>query len=271
MRPTRFRYIISVFSCVLLLGIVPLACCKDECDDPTNRRCPNYDPCLSYVPANADFDILEVLFAIPNCGDRESTTFELQVDTVFPRGDITFRALHQADKYYWKIGSDPKVFTDKEFSLYFNVTAVGNINVTLIAEKDDFQHCTLSSTSRDTVTKTFHILSPPDNSMTDPWSLLHGNWRGSDTENPEDTFNIEIPPGFPRRINNLPRGCFDQPLDVRLWRKNIFFAGSAASCKRICGHGALQDDYKTLVIDYWIDGNSPGERIQKQFSGIKTE
>ncbi len=267
----KYRLVISPI-CFFILAFAIAGCCKEECTDPTDRRCPNYDPCLSYVPANADFDILEIPIFSLNCDNTGPKTLELKVDTVFSTIDITFRAHNQADRYYWKIGTDPKIFTDREFELLFGDNAVGDIQVTLVTERNDPNRCSSDPTSRDTVSKKFHILRRshgPD----DAWSLLHGKWRGANTDHLTDSFEIEIPVSFPLfEIRNLPQGCADPTVVVGLDRKNIFIhGGGGLLCKNICGHGALQDDYKTLIINYWIDGNSPGERIQKQFSGTKIE
>ena len=129
-------------SCLILLflaGMLMMSRCKESCDDPTDMNCANYDPCLSYEPANADFMILDSIGGWVCDGALIGLITE--VDTLFVSNEIFFRANHKNDTYTWKVGTDARIWTEQSFSLDFGINGTGDIPVTLVVSKDDPYGC----------------------------------------------------------------------------------------------------------------------------------
>lgn len=153
----------------------------------------------------------------------------------------------------------------KEFSLGLpSSVSPQDIPITLTTCKTDLANC--AATKCDTLTKFIHLFFTDG---TDNSSLVVGQFRGIDVDNPLDSFTITIPPSLPslQGIINFPNGCMGQYLDVRLTRWGFVLYPTPTFCKSACGTGRLMQDRKTLVIDYSI--TEGGQRIRKQFIGRK--
>ena len=252
---------------LLLLLMVVFACCDDDppCTDPLNPECPNYDPCLAFQPAYADFVVIDSIYGV-NCSDgRGRLDLVSEVDTTFANSELYFRAVQVADTYEWKVGTDPTVYNDRQFSLYFpNSIAPADIKVTLIVCKDDPYNC--QTKLCDTLSKRIYILFT---NGADTVSLVIGKFKGVDMDSPLDSFIIEIPPPLPSLVGiiNFPRGCVGQFLDVTIGRKGFILEETSTVCKSACGIGNIMSDRKTLVIDYSVQ--SGDQRILKKFIGTK--
>lgn len=251
-----------------MLGLISFcSCCDDEqpCTDPLNPKCPNYDPCLSFQQANADFVIIDSIYGT-NCNDgRGRLDLVSEVDTTYASNEIYFKALYEADTYAWRIGSDPTNHNKKEFSVYFpSEVAPADINVQLIVCKNDPNNC--QTKTCDTLSKKMHLIYTIGS---DTFSLAIGRFRGIDVDSPLDTFTIEIPPPLPSLVGiiNFPNGCTGQFLSVTVGRKGFILYETPTVCQSACGIGILEPDRKTLVIDYSIQ--SGDQRIIKKFIGTK--
>ncbi|MEM9821367.1 MAG: hypothetical protein AAF985_09855, partial [Bacteroidota bacterium] len=97
------------------------------CDDPTDPFCPNFDPCIEASRANAEF----IIFDSMTVDVVNPQGLALEIDTMWSPRNIHFKALHENDTYEWRVGTDARTFTEKEFFLYFNDIS-GNIEVRLI-------------------------------------------------------------------------------------------------------------------------------------------
>lgn len=252
---------------LIMVGLISFCACGEEeqpCTDALNPKCPNYDPCLSFQPANADFVIIDSIYGV-DCNDgRGRLDLVSDVDTAVA-GRFYFRALHEADSYEWNIGSDPTLYHDKTFSLYFPLSlAPSDINVSLKVCKEDPNDC--QSRICDTLNKKIHILF---SNGYDTVSFVTGKFIGVDIDFPLDTFTIDIPPPLPTLagIINFPKGCIGQFLVVQRSRKGILIEQTPTICQSACGVGKIMDDRKTLVIDYSIQ--SGDQRIIKKFIGTK--
>jgi hypothetical protein len=163
----------------LLAILLTLGCnrCKDECDDPTDPACPNYDPCLSQTEVMAQIEIAEQAGIGPYHDIFETA------DIVMDKKNIRFRCPIEADSYTWHLGSE--VIHAREFMRYFNGYAGQNIEVTLIIEKTPNLDCFPNDDGIDTLTKTF--------SITDACNpLIEGVYRGAWDAQPLDSFNVSI-------------------------------------------------------------------------------
>lgn len=94
-----------VYILATMLGLVS-GCCKDECQDPSNPECANYDPCYGKQETSADF-YTEI--------KRGNRWFDVEIGET--DGELwRFRAKDStADEYLWEVGADK--FTTKSFTL----------------------------------------------------------------------------------------------------------------------------------------------------------
>jgi hypothetical protein len=187
--------IIRTFS--FLLVFLSGGCGKEEeafCDDPTNRRCPNFDPCTLAVVASSDFRIVgTVNFA----GD---TIIDIEVDSALGGFNTAYQAeVKEGLSYAWKVGADPRTFSGPELSLGFS-NFTGNISVTLETTSLDTLGCLESSQMRDVQTKTIYHT---DRSIPSP---IHGFFRGKvagEVGGPEYEVEVENTFSF-SRLHGLP-------------------------------------------------------------------
>lgn len=179
---------ISLFLCFPLLLLLFLSSCK-PCDDPTdpacpnycvdetNPECPNYDPCWDQTEVSAEFEIAEVIGKFQ--GD---TVYFIPSDTVLT-GEIRFRADLQADSYEWTVGTDPRVFTEREVSLFF--TEPTQLWITLIAKREPNSTCFPSDDGIDTVRRRMVVLPIEE-------TALIGKYQGATTADPDDIYIVEF-------------------------------------------------------------------------------
>ncbi len=250
-----------------------LACdkCKEEdCDNPANPHCPNYDPCFGKSETNAEFVILDSIV----CGlDFKYLWQSFQIDTSYPK-DIWFRALHKNDTYEWKIGSDPRTFTEKEFALYIDVP--GNIQVRLITTKKIInQNCFPNDDGRDTFYTNLYIA--PFTQI----APIYGRFLGHDQHNPSLEYIVEIKSpqtaGVYNGVYGLPEGCLKlsnpslPSIMYGSWRNGVIADGEI-NCFEPQGVATIAGDNKTLTIDYTIRTDfSSNNRIKRRFIGIKQQ
>ncbi len=242
-------------------------CEKDRpCDDPTNPLCPNYDPCIEYEPANADFVVLDSVVKW-DCDGTGPLSHSYAIDTGLVLRDYYFQALHHHDSYEWQIGSDSRTWNDAAFALYFGTEGEGAIPVTLTVTKNDPDNCLTEEQRISTITKTIysHFWDGTEN---EPPPIV-GKYTGANTDAPQDTFTIEVPTltnGY-TSILNLPKDCPEKYTNLALGWNYFLYKNNIISCEETCAKGLLQEDHKTLIVDYSIEID--GERVKNQFVGIK--
>ncbi|MFN0214170.1 MAG: hypothetical protein ACKVT2_07930 [Saprospiraceae bacterium] len=264
-------FLLASFCVSLLISSLSCHKCKEEyCDNPYDPNCANYDPCLGKEQTDAEFVILDTIV----CGDDLKNLWQsFEVDTCHPR-DVWFRALHNNDTYEWKIGSDPRIFTEKEFSLYIDV--FGDIPIRLITTKKNiFNNCFPDDVGRDTFYRTLHIAN---------YNLIapiYGKYLGYDEQNPLLEYTIEIKSpqsaGVYSGVYGLPEGCLKLippplPSDMyESWRYGVV-ADRDINCFEPQGVAELAADYRTLTINYTIRKDfSSSNRISRVFIGIKQQ
>lgn len=250
----------------LCMGILFCVSCREQelpCVDPTNPDCPNYDHCLVFEAANADFIVYDSIYGIDCHDGRSRLDLVSEADTTFI-GEKYFRALHPNDSYQWLVGTDPQIHTENKFVLNFTITDLPqDIDVTLVVCKAPPVGCNFIRC--DTMTKAIHFI--PIDLADSTWSYVIGTFKGIDTSAPNDSFTIRIPPILPtlQGIINFPNGCVGQYLDASVFRKQLLIRTESFICQSVCGIGSIQDDLKTLIIDYSVkEGNN---RILKKFVG----
>lgn len=133
--------------------------CNDNCNDPNNPNCGNYNPCLSVKPVSADFIM----------GAMVSSNFKIKEynlpyieDSIFSQGGdlkdlfLYFKANETGAKYKWLLGAE--VITDSVFVRDFRGVPEGEYSITLIIEKKPNTICFPNDDGKDTLTKSFWIL-----------------------------------------------------------------------------------------------------------------
>ena len=269
----RRRRITQRVSLVMVVCFVLFAACRPKeevCCDPYNPECPNYDPCLTVFPADASFDIL-IRLSKDNFYYPEDTTIWYPVhDTVFiygAAGPVYFRAQSPyMDRYSWKIGADPRDFSDSLFYLSFfvNEGGVGDIPVRLAVANDTLGNCLASSEQRDTTWQSFfikHVSLLPDSDL--PPYPMNGSFAGYVDQDSSQFHEIEIVK-LGALIRHFPDAWGEIPAFIAPKEMWIFPDGNPR------GYGKLLDDYKTVVIDYevrqddgsWESHQFVGERVQ---------
>ncbi|MGK0363261.1 MAG: hypothetical protein ACI85O_000305 [Saprospiraceae bacterium] len=232
--------------------------CKDDemlgddempiiCDDATNPDCPNYDPCLTYGAANADFSILDSLSA----GPIDYPGFTVPVDTTWNNDRLFFRAKHENATYEWLVGADPTIHTGKEFGLNFGSAALGDISVRLITTIEDVEGCYSEEERIDTSYKTVHFIDIE--AIAEETTSIYGDYYGYVDDKPEDYFTISYKsiyeePGH--GLRNFPKDCELRLSPRPAFRYFLFDTGNDIECDNPKGFAELQADSKTLIIKF---------------------
>ena len=140
---------------LILLGISLYGCKKDctRCTDPTNIFCENYDSCYGEKPVTADFQIKQFSLFLPH-------QFDENEGIVFGRARLKFVPKEGGAKYTWKLGRE--TITDSSFYREFYKTPYGEYQVTLMVEKEPNKRCFPNDDGKDTLTKTFRLVSGCD-------------------------------------------------------------------------------------------------------------
>ncbi len=248
------------FYLLLLISSFALSCCKDECE--------------GQLPTSAEFEIYETLG-----WERKGT--------IVPNGDtavattITFVASDSSSdvtSYEWRVGSDERTFSERQFSLDFYKAAGSTIDISLVVKKNVNKMCFPEDDGIDTVFKNFYV------SQT---SLMGGKFEGFCQSNPSEKFVIHI--GRTDKsdnnftLDNLPNGCTRTFVDAHLfdlstnYRKITFGLPNFKTdgqlndlkCQIPWGKGTIQKDGVTLVLDYQIWEPFKRQFVSDQFIGIK--
>jgi len=133
----------------------------------------------------------------------QDSTRRFEADTFINYFTIIFTAEQEANSYQWRVGDDPRIFDEKEFTLNFD-GITGAINVQLIIEATPNLDCFPNDNGKDTLNKQIHFVEKLDSPML-------GVYKGVVSSAPNDTFNIDIhtfpPSNESNNINNFPNGC----------------------------------------------------------------
>ncbi len=266
----------SLLLATAVIILVWSGCKKDPlCNDPLNPECPNYDKCLTAVRTDAEFGIFRRSFS------GEFSIFLPYRDTIpiaqNSSGSIRlfFRASDpNMSSYEWKIGLDPRTFTDSVFSLNFSSNVSGWINVSLTTRNQRFDsQCFPGDSGKVTVNKGIYFKPytlEHDTSWVQQYPIF-GSYVGYDEHIPQDTFSIRIWFDHIRGrsvLNSFPKGCTYQTAPLYFTTHYIYF--NSTHCNKPDAYGELLDDNRTLVIDYTLDGPN-WTRVNRRWRGVKTE
>ena len=217
------------------------------------------NPCRDKVQPIAEFAIKEIV------GD---TAFV--ADTVFRDNAVQFEALTQYQTVKWKIGNDPRDFSQPKFQLYF-FNDLTTIPITFTGTNQPNKMCFPNDNGVYSGVKQLTTVEQFDKS-TLTLSPLVGRYRGYFTNNPSDTFTARIEyfdsskydPSITGLknfywISNIPKGYKDSTssaaleypelsygLPIEMGYKCFEFGWSATNCNS--GNGWLSHD--TLYVNY---------------------
>ncbi len=265
MKPSQFPFLFS-----LLFPILFWTSCGDDdipCIDPYNPECDNYDPCLEALETSAEFGFYR---KFPHQSEErvwfeETDTFYLPPSS-FP---IYFKAdSSNMTSYEWTIGLDPRTFTDSVFNLEFENIG-GNLDVTLKATNDQvLPECFPDDTGYAEKTKSIYLkLVPPEE-----WPMK-GTFRGYNEDNPNNIWDIQINDN--NGLVNFPENCPWAAMPIPGGPKHKWFStdpNDPKYCNSPQGGLILQEDFKTLIIDYTIEvPEYSGIRETHRWIGTKIE
>jgi hypothetical protein len=260
---------------LFVLFLILWSGCKKDCLDPTDPECANYDPCAGYEEADAQFKILLIPQRTQgwDCDGEEPRDLEFVVDTVFANSSAVYFRAEQADSeeegisYEWKVGTDARTWTSRQFELRFAENAIGDIPITLIVEKADPHSCGGADFTRDTFTKVLHVIPVPDDVYTGgTWSPVFGVWEGHNLDDESDSFQIEIMPNW--ELHGFIGDCvYRWPDDIAI-NLTFFYVEDRTTCADLCGVGTLSGDRRELTFKYSYRADN-GEWVYRTFVGEK--
>lgn len=282
----------TIISFLLLLAVLPLTInlqgCREKpdepCNDPRNKACPNYNPCLDVKETSADFTIEERV--------EMGTTFQYETDTVTINNTILFTLKQPYDSVTW-------LFNGEEFSAgHRNKSQISTsfrdpnkpdvfwqVPITCIVYNRSKSSCLPNDNGVDTITKVITIA---------PWykSTFYGKYRGSLANKPDSIFDISIEliyvkrqasTGFPTdiRMNIYGLGKCDYGRDslyssfndhrwYGLGYKGFIVSHDGDNQQPFCngryGNCFYDNTKNKLIINYWL---FPERDVWYKFEGTK--
>jgi hypothetical protein len=224
-------------------------------------------------PISASFQIKEVI-ADPDFWSKET----YNTDTV-STAEVEFLADQSQDSnivYQWKIGSDSRIFTQKDFNLKFLPSTVNNIEVNLTVTRKDLNGNIIDSKS---ALRTFYFGKP----------RVEGHFQGyfeGFSQRADVYINYEYAnPVFANEkgimiTSNI--GKFDSLFSPEGWNEHVILnrriyfdwantIGEGINNRIRFPHGSinLDKDYKSLTIDLTVKEVSTGRDIPMKFKGTK--
>jgi hypothetical protein len=249
----------------LLATVLTVGCnrCKDECDDPTNPECPNYeepmDPCAGSQEVSADFTMEGRIGFVSG----EYIYVESEGVCCRPFGNsgsdlVRLRAKQDSLDCTWIIGSD--TIHSQEYSFVFGHDFCGgSYPITLIVQGEPDLSCFPNDNGMDTLTRIIHVVDEFDNP-------LYGRYRVAWQDSPNDSFDVKlnITPDisglsfdvYGHNFTNFNNGdsCWFSS-DLRaLGYKYMDISSNSNPCRQIRGKFWVNPD-GTFEADYMFDSD----------------
>lgn len=236
LKPIPYYFLLSTLLLMLAQG-----CKKEEdepCCDASNPECANYDPCFGRKDAvSADFKTeVRIYRSLTNPSTLESDTFFAPYRIYFVASESN------SDSYEWKIGSEPRVFIDKEFFLSFDCPNIlyQDIFIRLITERLSDSNCTSQNKLRDTLTKMIYFVKEIE-------SPVFGEYRGYLKHDPSKLFNVKFI--YKSAVSN-PN---PDPCSGNLWSRNIYNLANEGCYKELKGNdGSVLNQFNfpsSIILD----------------------
>ena len=157
--------------------------CPNYCVDETNPECPNYDPCWDALPpVSAAFEMAEIIGRYQRPNQLPGISYTL-TDTALADNHVRFRAEQEADSYQWRIGSDPRTFTEREVTLFFPDPT--QLTVTLIVKRASRTDCYPEDDGIDTVRRRLVVVPIVQ-------SAIVGDYLGATEQNPGELYTLSF-------------------------------------------------------------------------------
>lgn len=232
-----------------------------------------FNPCLSIQLPSANFNIFEQV------GDTIFTS-----DTIFRDNPLKIKATESFESYSWKVGDDPRTFSNAEFDITF-YTSLVSIPITLTGTKKANRVCFPSDQGVYSATKQLTTVEQFDKNIL-TLSPLIGNYRGFFSDNPNDIFTIQFQyfdstkydvmltgsknfyylSNFPKGFTNTSTPGFLYPELSKGVQPEMGFKSFVFDYSNTKGRGWLNKD--SLYINY-VNYNTPLTR--KTFIGVKVK
>ncbi|MFN7302717.1 MAG: hypothetical protein ACK5U7_14695 [Bacteroidota bacterium] len=110
---------------MLSFGLGIGSCRKEQCHDPQNPECENYDPCWGKLKPSANF---LMTFHHPWGGPIDEKYLPEYCDTIIGAGATFVADYSNAVSYTWKIGTDTRSFTGRKINVDFSKYVEDPIN-----------------------------------------------------------------------------------------------------------------------------------------------
>jgi len=268
---------------LMVISSLALQSCKDdECQDPRNPDCENYDPCACETPLKADFVMEEKVW---------ERWFEIG-SPIDPATSIRYTVTTPSyDSCVWLLGSE--TIRQKQFSRS-SYPSNTTIKPMLIVYKTIDPRCSGKLKSVDTLVRTFTTANLDTWFKKKAWQLF-GSFKGYKKSNPSKEITVTIDTIGPTIYNSLwgvhltnipfdnyypPRyiiradGTPQQARSYIRQRGSLSFAGSQQYVM-FDGYGFLKNDELKIVYSYHRDTlangvpnyNSP--LLQDEFIGTR--
>ena len=137
------------------------------------------NPCMGITKPTGKFVFKELI------GDTAFVT-----DTAFRDNYVQMQALDTYEKVSWTLGSDPRIFTQPDFTLSF-ITVLGTIPVSFTGNKTPNTICFAGDNGIYASTKNLTMVEQVEKPNV-TISPLVGRYRGYFTETPADTFTVRM-------------------------------------------------------------------------------
>ncbi|MBY0477902.1 MAG: hypothetical protein K2Q24_09680 [Chitinophagaceae bacterium] len=139
----------------------------------------NDNPCQGKTKPSGQFVMKEMI------GD---TAFI--ADTIFRDNYVQFQALDRYESIVWKLGADPRVWTDSTFSLSF-INELGQLSVNFVGKKSPNTLCFPNDNGTYSTAKNLTMVEQVEKPYV-TISPLVGKYMGYFTDNPSDTFTVRM-------------------------------------------------------------------------------
>jgi hypothetical protein len=262
--------LLKIYLAIIIIVIINSSCHKEK-----------EDPCKGQSEVLAEFSIEEALDGPEpdNSTEGSSTTRYFESDTIIANHIVRFTARQDMDENYWKIGTDPKQWDTKSFTLRFSDPV--EVDVMLVGKRKVKKECFPNDDGIDTVIKHLVVLPSPFNFPGPPPTNVNypmiGSFEGHDTENPEinytitfkiDTLYQSTGKFYTMIAQNFVNGCsFNWSGYIEMGYKNLSIEGRQGGCAMGAQCWAMLDkSNQNITIDYnmWMDNPGQLGRIKKK-------
>jgi hypothetical protein len=155
----------------------------DDCIDPRNPECENYNPCIDAKPVSAAFHMYEesdFMTSDPNWVSYDTDS------SVTPK--VRFTAVEpNAQEYVWYIGTEIEPRTGKSVLVDFTGSLTPK-RIRLIIKKSPNTKCFPTDNGIDTVDRILYFVDRNDTLI----MPMIGKFRGVSTKNPQEILTVQI-------------------------------------------------------------------------------